>query len=539
MKLTLITLLLIATFSDSKAADAPKPPLNLLFIITDQQRWDAMSCAGNGILQTPNLDKLAREGARFTNFYSACPVCVPARTAILTGHSIESNHVVDNKDADKTDAPPFPSFDQILLRSGYHGEYHGKYHSPYALALEYTQPVSWLNGKKAPPKSKAVTSESEAFRAYLEKNVPARPLRPGELLQANGIYTSIELDERFGKPDAAKGSQAESYGRLEVPAEHSHAAYTAKEGIAALDRLKGGLFTLTISIDPPHPPMIVSEPYYSMYPPQGIPAPASISDPRTNSPYTDRPGEGVLYRQPQLIKQMTSIYYGMVREVDDWIGKILQRVDDLGLADNTLIIFTSDHGEMLGDHGMHGKFVFYEGSVHVPLLMRLPGAIKPGTVIKAPASHIDLFPTILDYCGKAGNASEGRSLRPLIDGIDPGTNRVAVSEWPATRVPGFMICDGRWKLLYGRTANAPSLDALYDLQTDPQELNNLIGKNPQREQSRTEVTRMKGLLVEWLIRVKSPHLESVRARPIFAEANSVAGKAETSGQPKAKKKAAK
>jgi arylsulfatase A-like enzyme len=539
MKLTLITLLLIATFSDSKAADAPKPPLNLLFIITDQQRWDAMSCAGNEILQTPNLDKLAREGARFTNFYSACPVCVPARTAILTGHSIESNHVVDNKDADKTDAPPFPSFDQILLRSGYHGEYHGKYHSPYALALEYTQPVSWLNGKKAPAKSKALTSESEAFRAYLEKNVPARPLRPGELLQANGIYTSIELDERFGKPDAAKGSQAESYGRLEVPAEHSHAAYTAKEGIAALDRLKGGPFTLTISIDPPHPPMIVSEPYYSMYPPQGIPAPASISDPRTNSPYADRPGEGVLYRQPQLIKQMTSIYYGMVREVDDWIGKILQRVDDLGLADNTLIIFTSDHGEMLGDHGMHGKFVFYEGSVHVPLLMRLPGAIKPGTVIKAPASHIDLFPTILDYCGKTGNESEGRSLRTLIDGIDPGTNRVAVSEWPATRIPGFMICDGRWKLLYGRAANAPSLDALYDLQTDPQELNNLIGKNPQREQSRTEVTRMKGLLVEWLIRVKSPHLESVRARPIFAEGSSVAGKAETSGQPKAKKKAAK
>jgi len=539
MKLTLITLLLIANFSDSKAADAPKPQLNLLFIIKDQQRSDALSCAGNEILQTPNLDKLAREGARFTNFYSACPVCVPARTAILTGHSIESNHVVDNKDADKTDAPPFPSFDQILLRSGYHGEYHGKYHSPYALALEYTQPVSWLNGKKAPAKSKALTSESEAFRAYLEKNVPARPLRPGELLQANGIYTSIELDERFGKPDAAKGSQAESYGRLEVPAEHSHAAYTAKEGIAALDRLKGGPFTLTISIDPPHPPMIVSEPYYSMYPPQGIPAPASISDPRTNSPYADRPGEGVLYRQPQLIKQMTSIYYGMVREVDDWIGKILQRVDDLGLADNTLIIFTSDHGEMLGDHGMHGKFVFYEGSVHVPLLMRLPGAIKPGTVIKAPASHIDLFPTILDYCGKTGNESEGRSLRPLIDGIDPRTNRVAVSEWPATRIPGFMICDGRWKLLYGRAANAPSLDALYDLQTDPQELNNLIGKNPQREQSRTEVTRMKGLLVEWLIRVKSPHLESVRARPIFAEGSSVAGKAETSGQPKAKKKATK
>ena len=376
----------------------------------------------------------------------------------------------------------------------------------------------WLNGKKAPPGCKATTSESEAYRSYLEKNVPKRPLRPGELLQANGIYTAIELDERFGKPDAPKGSQAESYGRLEAPAEHSLAAFTAKEGLAALDRLKGGPFTLTISIGPPHPPMIVSEPYYSMYPPQSIPVPASIGDLRTNSPYADRSGEGVLYRRPPLIQQMTSIYYGMITEVDDWIGKILKRVDDLGLANNTLVIFTSDHGEMLGDHGMHGKFVFYEGSSHVSLLMRLPKVIPANTVIKAPASHIDLFPTILDYCGNPGHESEGRSLRPLIEGREKGADRIAVSEWSATKVPGFMVTDGRWKLLYGRAKNAPSLDALYDLQTDPQEVNNLIGNNPDKERHRVEVERMKGLLIEWLTRVKSPHLESVRARPVFAVA---------------------
>ena len=254
-----------------------------------------------------------------------------------------------------------------------------------------------------------------------------------------------------------------------------------------------------------------------MYPPPSIPAPASITDRRENSPYPDKPGDGVLYRQPPLIQQMTSIYYGMVTEVDDWIGKILQRLDQLGIANNTLVIFTSDHGEMLGDHGMHGKFVFYEGSVHVPLLMRLPGVIKPGTVIKAPASHIDLFPTILDYCGKSGHESEGRSLRPLLEGREDGKDRIAVSEWPSTRVPGFMVCDGRWKLLYGRAADAPSLDALYDLQTDPQELNNLIGKNPDKEKHHAEAERMKGLLVEWLIRVKSPHLDSVRQRPLFAD----------------------
>ena len=514
--LTLLTALLLAPLALLNAADARSKPLNLLFIITDQQRWDAMSCAGNTVLKTPNLDKLARDGARFTSFYSACPVCVPARTAILTGHSIESNHVLSNSDVSRADVP-FPSFDQILLRSGYRGEYHGKYHSPYQLTLDYSEPVRWLNGKKAPTGCKATMSEAEAFRTYLAANVPKRELKNGELIQGAGIYTPIELDENFGKPNPTKGSQAESYGRLEVPKEHSIAAFTAKEGLAALDRLKGSPFTLTISLDPPHPPMIVSEPYYSMYPPQSIPPPASIADPRTNSPYQNMPGEGVLYRRPALMQQLTSIYYGMITEVDEWVGRILQRLDDLGLAKNTLVVFTSDHGEMLGDHGMHGKFVFYEGSVHVPLLMRLPGVIQPGTVIKAPASHMDLFPTILDYCGKTGHESEGRSLRPLIEGRERGEGRIAVSEWPATRVPGFMVCDGRWKFFYGRAANAPSLDALYDLQTDPQELTNLIGANPDKEKHRAEAGRMKGLLIGWLTRVKSPHLESVSQRPLFAD----------------------
>ena len=508
---------LFANLSSASATEPPQKPRNVLFIITDQQRWDAMSCAGNTVLKTPNLDKLAQQGARFTSFYSACPVCVPARTAILTGHSIESNRVLSNTDVDREDGAPFPSFDQILLRSGYRGEYHGKYHSPYHLALDYSEPVMWLNGKKAPAGSKALTSESEAFRTYLEKNVPKRPLRPGELSQANGIYTPIALDERFGKVNPEKGSQAESYGRLEAPKEHSLAAFTAKEGLAALDRLKGGPFTLTISIGPPHPPMVVSEPYYSLYPPGKIPPPVSLADPRTNAPYRDKPSDRALYRDPLLIQQMTSLYYGMVTEVDDWVGKILQRLDDLGLANNTLVVFTSDHGEMLGEHGMHGKFVFYEGSVHVPLLLRLPGAITPGTVNKAPSSHLDLFSTILDYCGKSGNASEGSSLRPLIEGRESGVGRIAVSEWPSRTVPGFMITDGRWKLLYGRAANAPSLDALYDLQTDPHEVNNLIGNNPKREQVRAEVTRLKGLLIEWLTRVKSPNLESVRSRPLLAE----------------------
>ena len=512
--LSAIVGLLPAAVPSLPAADAPKPPLNLLFIMTDQQRWDAMSCAGNKVLKTPNLDKLAHDGARFTRFYSACPVCTPARTSILTGHSIESNHVLNNGDADRTDAPPFLSFDQILLRNGYHGEYHGKFHSPYRLALDYSQPVRWLNGKNRPEGSKADISESEAFFKFVEDHAPRSPLKPGQLASKHGPYTPIPLDENYGRQPVGKPSQAGMYGRLDLPAGVSLTAFTAQEGLAALDRLKDGPFTLTISIGPPHPPMMVSDPYFSLYPQEDIPVPGSIHDPMSNSPYNGgRKSKNKSYSNPANIRQMTSIYYGMVTEVDEWVGKILQRLDELGLANNTLVIFTSDHGEMLGDHGLYGKAVFYEGSVHVPLLIRLPGVIPAGTVVQAPSSHLDLFPTILDYCIQPGHVAEGQSLRPFIEGKDNGTGRVIVSEWDSKNVPGFMAFDGRWKLMFGQAKDAPSLDALYDLKNDPQEMNNLLGQNPDREKYRAEAARMKGLLVEWLARVKSPSQESVKARP--------------------------
>ena len=513
-------LVIALVLGGSHAAETNRPatkPVNLLFIMTDQQRWDAMSCAGNPVLKTPHLDQLARQGARFTSFYSACPVCVPARTAIFTGHSIESNHVLDNNDARLENEPPYLSFDQLLLRNGYQGEYHGKFHSPYKLAMDYTRPVRWLNGKR-PAGCKSDLSEADAYKAYLAEHVPQRPLEPGELLQRFGVYHPIPLDENYGKSNPGKSSEGESYGLLDTPAKYGIVAFTAEEGLAALDRLKNGPFTLTISIDPPHPPMNVAEPYYSLYPPDQIPVPASINDPRANSPYPpNKRRDTGAYRNPTNIQQMTSIYYGMVTEVDDWVGKILQRLDELGLADRTLVIFASDHGEMLGDHGMHSKNIFYEGSVHVPLLLRLPGVIPAGTVVQTPASQLDLFPTILDYCGQADHPSEGESLRPLIEGKASGKGRVVVSEWNSQTVPGFMIFDGRWKFMCGQTEDAPSLDALYDLKNDPQELNNLIGRNPDREKHRADAMRLKALLVDWLTRVKSPHLETVKARPLFSQ----------------------
>ena len=535
-RLTLMAAAFVATLGTFSAVGAAKRPPNLLFIITDQQRFDALGCAGNTVLKTPNLDRLAREGARFANAYSACPVCVPARTVILTGRSIESTRVKNNVDAKSEDVPNLLTFDQVLLRNGYQGEYHGKWHSPYKFALEYTRPVLWLNGKQAPPGSKAEMSEAEAFRSYVAAHVPERELKPGERI-ANMYgrpYLPDKMDpESSGqaseRPPVAKkkkkqargpevSNQATTYGCLvDVPSEHTLTAWAVKEGLEALDRLKDKPFTLTISIGPPHPPMVLPKPYFGMYPADAMPVPASIADRRTNSPYA-RPGTdavGDAYRDPAKIQQMISDYYGLVALDDEWIGRLLKRLEELGLADNTLVVFTSDHGEMLGDHGMHSKTVFYEGSAHIPLLMRLPGVIKAGTVVTAPVSHVDYYATILDYLGVTGPASEGRSLRPLVEGKEDGKDRIAVSEWTKGNVPGYMAFDGRWKLMFGRSADAASLDALYDLKADPQEMTNLLGRNPDREQHRAQAERMKGLLVAWLEHTKSPNLESVKARPVM------------------------
>ena len=502
-------------------------PVNVLFIITDQQRWDTLGCMGNKIIKTPNLDRLAAEGARFNRMYSSCPVCVPARTVILTGRSCETNRIITNEEINREDLPDLQSFDQILFKHGWRGEYYGKWHSPYRYALDYINGVRWVNGPP-PPDTRADLNESKAFAKYLDEHVPQRALQPGEQLANlyNRPYRPDPLDGAYGLPPeqvqkimrdrkaaaAQQIGQGFSYGCLDVPPEHTLAAWTVKEGLEALDRLKDGPFSLTVSIGPPHPPMVLPKPYYGMYPSEEMPVPASIEDERTDSPYW-RNTSPESYRDKKKVQQMISDYYGMITLNDDWIGKLLKKLDELHLSEDTLVVFTADHGEMLGDHGMLSKFVFYEGSAHIPLLMRLPGRIKAGTVVNAPVAQLDLFRTILDYCGIPGQKSEGDSLRPWIDGTGKA-GRVIVSEWNGTAVPGYMVTDGRWKLMFGRGLTARARDALFDLETDPLELKNLLANEADRRANQVQAERLKQSLLDWLTRNNSAHVEEVRARSI-------------------------
>jgi arylsulfatase A-like enzyme len=502
-------------FPDSGSiSDKPK----LLFIMTDQQRWDTLSITGNPIVKTPNLDKLARQGVYFERAYTQCAVCAPARTTILTGCAVETHGVMTNGLASPPESKsvcPTKTFDEILHERGYASEYYGKWHSPDHRAMIYQNPVEVCHGKSpfGPPLH-------VRYREHLDKSLKRREPVSGEQIAGtfNWIYKMNPIDHRYGlepsKPKE-KTSQADNHGQLLVPPEYSSTAYQVSEVMNALDRVGDKPFNITCSISHPHAPMLPTEPYYGMYKAQNMPVPASINDDMSNSPYADANGRKNLpeYRDKDKIKYMISDYYGLITEVDDWVGKLLKKLDDNGLADNTLVIFTSDHGEMLGSHGMREKNVFYEESAHIPLIMRFPGRIKPDTVVKQPISQINLFATILDYTQAGNHKSDGKSLRALIEGTDKEDN-IVVTEWlwHGDKVPCYMVIDGHWKLFCPYTAESNVVDVLYDLKEDPHETNNLIGKNPQRQKYAAQAEKMKTKLIAWLESIQSKHTEGVRER---------------------------
>lgn len=512
----------ILKVGDINFADSSKPNrLNLLFLMTDQQRFDALSCAGNKVLHTPNLDRLASEGVRFSNAYTNCPMCVPARAVILTGHSTNTLGIRCNGDYDKEDVPKVKTFDNILSSLGYATEYYGKWHTVDEFSRTYRNYVK-KTGKHTP---EGKLSQRDAYLRWLEldKQFPERPPGRGELRDNYSMrsYKPDRADWRFKmSPGEAANNyhQAGSYGWLQMPSDCTRTAFTAEEVCRALNHLsaRNRPFSLTCSFGPPHPPTILPRPYYGRYSPSQCNPPASIHDPMEGSPYAKKAAleEMQRYKNPEILRYVISDYYGLVKEVDDWVGRILYRLEYFGLFNNTLVVFTSDHGEMLGDHGMYSKFIFYEGSVHIPLIMRLPGVIPAGIVVDNPVSHIDIFPTLLDYLGVRGHKSEGRNLRHLIDGFYPASD-FCVSSSLGNSTPNYMVRSGDWKLMIGDSPKSRAVDALYNLKEDPDEMNNLIWENKPISKRDVEVAEdLKARLVSWLESIDSPDAEGVRKREI-------------------------
>lgn len=517
-KVNLPCIILFMLFCSSAFAQRDNKKPNVLFIIVDQLRYDAMSIAGNQVVKTPNIDKIGRRGVYFKNHYTPMAVCAPARAALLTGRTVENTGVVNNELASNPGPGVMPqqTYDEILSLAGYRAEYYGKFHSPAVHDKVYQNPAR-LTSIGRPIFGQGM---QQHYRDFLKKI-------PGVTPQSDFIdsfsgkpYTPNPLDKRFngGVARGKKFIQPDFHGRLDIPDEYSITAMQARETMDALERMKDQPFSLTCSFHLPHAPMLPTAKYYQMYPPGSMKAPISINDNMENSPYKKSNGrlENLEYTDSVKIKYMISEYYGLVKEVDDWVGKILEKLDELQLTDNTLIIFTSDHGEMLGAHGLREKNVFYEESAHVPLLIQFPKRIKPNTVVNHYTSGVDLFSTIFDYLGQPGQPSDGSSLRDLIENRKTARPDYVVTEWlyRGDSEPNYMVIKDGWKMFIPQTSTSQVIDVLYNLNEDPHEMNNLIAGTTGNVKITNKVGELKADLLQWMSKNNSKNFDGVRDRVI-------------------------
>lgn len=523
-------------FVEKASAEDP----NLIFIISDQLRFDALSCMGNKIISTPNMDRLAAEGVIFTRAYAQSPVSVPSRASMLTGNSLCNTGIWGNSYAYETGTSSIltgkepiyntKTYDEVLAANGYTCEYYGKWHSPESKAYIYAnRPITCAGMTSHPVLGLGLKNYyMNWWKAGLKISTP--PTQTGALSGAPGglNYMPDALDARVIDPTLTSTVDYQNFGKILIDGAHSEPSMDAEHTIDAIERNKSKRFSIHCSFGPPHPPFVVSPPYYGSLNPANLSFPTNYfvnsnssiyyRASELNSPYYAYSiAKMGAYQNPSTFRIFVARYYEMVKEIDDKLGEILKKLDDAGLADKTMIVFCADHGEMMGSHGMNSKNNFYDESARVPLIIRYPAKIAAGKRIAVPISNIDLRPTIEDYLNMPATKVDGKSLRPLIeDTYIKVDTYFAVSEWYSDKIPGFMVRTENHKLMIAHTAEAKNtaIDGFYNLKTDSLEQVNILKLAPVPTTEMAKAQELKVLLVKWLKKVNSPYYFSVKARPI-------------------------
>ncbi|GKY99188.1 hypothetical protein MPSEU_000874200 [Mayamaea pseudoterrestris] len=516
--------------------------LNILIITMDQLRYDYLQFIQESMpiykdklkVKTPNIDRLAKEGVWFRNAYAQFSSCSPARATLRTGctierHGIDGNQMLPNYMNDplaKRKVDSARTYDQLLFEQGYQAESYGKFHLPerWYRNTNDTQNAIMYNSydlEMTTPIFVAETRSVDGYRSQVEYWIAqdniTQSRQPG--MQRNprskNLYTPLKMDPRYGQPYRKATSNANVYGVDSLPALYSQATYTGLQGQLAMQRLaqQPKPWILTVSFEPPHPPRVASEEYarYYLENKEHILIPPNINNKFDNPWYRKQQEQSMAvgFRNPKRLQEASAIYMGMIEQVDNWIGVLLDELETQGVANNTLVAFTSDHGEFLGAHGMGGKMGLMEEALRVPFIMRLPGKIKQGTIVERPVgAHLNLVATLLDYAGLSSiDVSDGTSLRSLITGRSYNEfydDDFCVSEDTEVSVlgefPNFMIRQGDWKLLIAKKADINSPDMLFNLADDPYEMDNLLSRRFLSMQVTGKVEHLKCLLLEWMSR---------------------------------------
>ena len=471
-------------------ATTPRRP-NILLITLDQFRAECIGAAGHPLARTPNLDRLAADGVRFTNHFSNCAPCAPGRASLLTG-LWQMNHRVTNNGAPLSDA--LPMLPRQLRAAGYDPTLFGYSDTaldPATLAPDdprrtsYEQPMSGFSA------GVLLDDDIGPWIDWLVEHGHERPT------QHRDIYEPAEVEIPAGR--------GATWRPAAYAAEHSEAAFlteTALDWLASPDRGEDP-WCAHLSYLRPHPPYLAPAPYNDMFDPADMADPVrhpTIEDEAAVHPFM----AGALMIVPSPAddvdqRQLRATYLGMIAEVDHQIGVLLDGLDALGAREETLVVLTSDHGEQLGDHWLVEKLGFYDQSYRIPLIIRYPGVVaEPGRVVEVFTENVDIAPTLLDLSGTDPSTfCDGASLRRFLERPGDGTGTAGASgrPWrdavhidydfrdPNTTVIEDLfgvrqdqcaisiIRDDRGKYVHF-SGGLPAL--FFDLETDPDELDNRI-----------------------------------------------------------------
>lgn len=444
-RLTLSTLPLFAAVAIAGTPLDSRP--NVLFLMADDLN-NYLGCYGYSRARTPNIDRLAAQGLRFERAYCTFPLCGPSRNSMLTGLYPNSSGIHRNAQIFRQTLPDHISLPQAFRRAGGFAARIGKlyhYSVPNSIGTDgHDDPASWE------------LELNPAGVDRLEEHPFIFSLTPGRFGGTLSWYASP-------KPD-----RYHTDGLLAADAEWV---------LERCARQKDRPFFLAVGFFRPHTPYVSPRPYFDLYPEEEMPVVQGVKEDQSDLP---SPALGS-YKKEQdkltddLRRQCLQAYLASISFMDAQVGRVLNALERLDLARNTIIVFTSDHGYHMGEHGLWQKMSLFEESARVPLLVVAPGVTQPGTVAETPVSQVDLYPTLAELCRlKAPTNLQGQSLVPLLK--DPSATGRG---WALTQVTrgsggnrffGYTLRTARWR--YTEWGEGNQGRELYDHQTDPRELTN-------------------------------------------------------------------
>ena len=475
---------------------------NFLVIMSDEHGPMWSSAYGHPFVRTPNMERIAESGATFDAAYCNSPLCVPSRLSFMTGRYVSNCEGWDNAKPLPSDVLTWP----YTLRSvGYDSALSGKMHLIGPDRLHGFQSQLAYD-----PHGGGATEDEEARRLGLSTG-GQHPI----YLWEEGIPTADEPWPSVKEARAGTGPMIEADDAIEAEALRYLRDPARRERPWAL----------CVGFVAPHFPFIVPEPYFSMYYPEHADLPSNPPGHLENLPAAARRLRQSFnfdgYTEEE-IRKARAAYYGLITYLDDKIGRLLDTLDELGMAENTVIVHTSDHGESLGEHGLWRKMNFYEHSARVPLQIAWPGVIRGGQRFGGAVSLVDATATILDMAGVDEESAslmdmDGVSLLAQMTGDADSERGEAFAEHLAhgTDRPRAMAREGNWKLCYSH-GDPPDIE-LYNLDTDPGEFDNLASDaeyDSVRERLVSKVMEVWGDPDELDRRIK----DSQRSRLIIREA---------------------